>query len=110
MNARGRRKTAADAWLADPPATLTRRTNTRVRSIALREERAAGIVAAGIVVDSPAGLETIRARRDVILCSGAAETAALLMRSGIGPAEVLREAGVDAESMHLEWGRGWRIT
>lgn len=90
MNARGRRVTAADAFLADAPATLVRKPNTRVRSLVFRDDRAVGIVA-----ESPEGLETFHGQQDVILCSGAAQTASLLMRSGIGPAEVLRAAGVE---------------
>ncbi|WP_164101211.1 GMC family oxidoreductase [Candidatus Laterigemmans baculatus] len=90
MNACGRRVTAADAFLADAPETLLRITNTRVRSLVLEEN---GV--RGIVVDSPAGEQTLRADREVILCSGTAQTAHLLMQSGIGPAEVLRAAGVE---------------
>lgn len=92
MNTRGRRVTAADAWLADPPSRLARKTNARVRSILLRDNRAVGIV-----VDTSQGVEMIHANRDVILCSGASQTAGLLMHSGIGPAEVLRKAGVECQ-------------
>jgi choline dehydrogenase len=37
----------------------------------------------------------VRARREVIVSAGAVATPALLMRSGIGPAEVLRAHGID---------------
>lgn len=63
---------------------LTVRGDTPVERVLLRDGRAIGVVAAG---------ETITAR-EVILCAGAPMTAALLLRSGIGPAEELRDAGV----------------
>ncbi|MDF2916313.1 GMC oxidoreductase [Microbacterium sp. NPDC086615] len=46
--------------------------------------------AVGVVV----GVRRIGARRDIILSCGAIDTPALLMRSGIGPAAVLEEAGI----------------
>ena len=34
-----------------------------------------------------------RARREIVLCAGAIETPAILMRSGVGPSHVIKEAG-----------------
>ncbi|MCR2817483.1 FAD-dependent oxidoreductase [Microbacterium sp. zg.Y1090] len=50
--------------------------------------------AVGVRVRTPQGTRELRARREVIVCCGAIDSPALLMRSGIGPAAVLKEAGV----------------
>lgn len=52
--------------------------------------------AVGVVVRSSDGdRQELRARREIIVCCGAIDSPALLMRSGIGPAAVLTEAEVD---------------
>src|SRR5262245_25271745 len=50
--------------------------------------------AAGIRCERKGRIETIRARREVILAAGAIGSPHILQLSGIGPAEVLRAAGV----------------
>jgi choline dehydrogenase-like flavoprotein len=43
---------------------------------------------------------------EVVLCAGAVGTPRILLRSGIGPADALRSAGVDVHA-DLPVGRGW---
>ena len=89
----GRRCSAAVAYLR--PAR--RRPNLRIvtraatRSVILEGRRAVGVVYA-----DAAGRERVaRARREVILCTGALGSPHLLMLSGIGPAEHLKEYGIE---------------
>lgn len=87
----GRRVTVADAWLT--PAVrgrqnLTILTGTQVRRLAID-----GTSVQRLEVVGPQGVFEIVAKT-VILCAGSLESPALLMRSGIGPQEVLAAAGV----------------
>ncbi len=50
-----------------------------------------GLRAKGVTVDTG---RTLEARRSVVLCAGAVRTPQLLMLSGIGPAEHLRDLGI----------------
>jgi choline dehydrogenase len=54
-------------------------------------------VAAGVEVQTPTGTRVIHARREVIVSAGTIATTNLLMKSGIGPGEVLKAAGVKVE-------------
>jgi choline dehydrogenase len=89
----GRRCSAADAYL--PPAVrasrpnLTIRTGALVTSVVIEGERAAGVT-----VRSEGAEETVRAENEVILSAGAIGSPQLLMLSGIGPADDLREHGI----------------
>jgi choline dehydrogenase len=89
----GRRCSAADAYL--PPSVragrsnLTIQTGTLVTGILIEGGRAAGVTIRQQGTD-----ETIRAEAEVILSAGAIGSPQLLMLSGIGPAEELREHGI----------------
>jgi len=69
---------------------LTVRTRVNVARVLISGGRAAGVE-----VITPAGRETIRAAREVILCAGVFGSPQLLMLSGLGPAAHLREHGID---------------
>jgi choline dehydrogenase len=89
---RGRRWSAADAYLH--PAM--RRPNLTVRTGALATRVIVeGGRATGVEYRSGGRVHTVRANREVVLSGGAINTPQLLMLSGIGPAEHLREVGVD---------------
>jgi choline dehydrogenase len=88
----GRRCSAADAYLR-PAATrpnLTVETQSTATRIVVTDGRAAGVR----YLQRGAERE-VRARREVVLCAGAIKSPQLLMLSGIGPAEHLREHGID---------------
>ncbi len=90
---RGRRMSAADAFLA--PArkrpTLTIQPGAHVERVLLENGRATGVRYAHDGL-----LATARAEREVVLSAGAYGSPQLLMLSGIGPAKHLREHGIDA--------------
>ena len=83
----GRRSSAAQAYLrpARGRANLTVRTGVTVRRLRVEGMRATG-------VETATG--SLRARRGVVLAAGAIGSPRLLMLSGIGPADHLREVGV----------------
>ena len=88
----GRRWSAADGWLrpALKRANLEVMTKAQVLGVELNGTRATGVrVKAG-----RSGDKVIRGG-EVILSAGAINSPQLLQLSGIGPADVLREAGVD---------------
>ncbi|MGH3897209.1 MAG: GMC family oxidoreductase [Pseudonocardiaceae bacterium] len=57
----------------------------------------AGKQATGVAYLDSTSLQhgTVKARREVILCAGAIDTPKLLMLSGVGPVEHLRDIGID---------------
>jgi len=85
----GRRQSVADAYLSTRPKNLTIVTNALACSLVIEGGRAAGVTyrANGIQ-------ETVRAGAEVILAAGAVGSPQLLMLSGIGPADHLREHGI----------------
>lgn len=88
---KGRRWSAANAYLK--PAL--KRSNCDlvtgfVRKIVVEDGRAVGVE-----VERGGRIETIHARREVILAASSINTPKILMLSGIGPAQHLSEHGVD---------------
>jgi len=89
---KGRRWSTADAYLrpALSRPNLTVRTCAQVTRVTFDGTRATGVA----YVDK--GTErTVRATAEVVLCGGAVNSPQLLMLSGVGPAEHLRELGID---------------
>jgi choline dehydrogenase len=89
---RGRRWSAADAYLhpAMQRPNLTVRTGALTTRVLIEGGRANGVE-----YRSGGRVHTARARREVVLSGGAINTPQLLLLSGIGPADHLREVGVD---------------
>jgi choline dehydrogenase len=89
---RGRRWSSADAYLhpARQRPNLTVRTGALTTRVLVSGGRATG-------VEYRAGgrVHTVHATREVVLSGGAINSPQLLMLSGIGPADHLREVGVD---------------
>jgi choline dehydrogenase len=83
---RGRRRSAADAYLR--PAlrrpNLTLRTDAHATRVVVEGRRAVGVEVAG---------EVVRAR-EVVLCGGTVNSPQLLLLSGIGPREELERHGI----------------
>jgi choline dehydrogenase len=89
---RGRRWSAADAFLRP----VAKRTNLRVQTGALVDRLVIeGGVARGVRFRLGDRFFTAKARGEVILSSGAIGSPAILQRSGVGDAEVLRGIGVE---------------
>ena len=90
----GRRFSAADAYLrpAMSRPNLEVRTRATVLGLELDGERVLGVS----LRRGRGGVELVRARREVLLSAGAIGSPQLLLLSGIGPADELRAAGVQA--------------
>ncbi len=87
---KGRRWSSANAYLH--PA-LKRSNCTLIRGLARRVVVDEGR-ATGVEITRRGAIETIRARREVILAASSINSPKLLMLSGIGPAEHLAEHGI----------------
>ena len=88
----GARQSAADAYLLP---VLDRPNLDVVTDALVRRVLVIGGTATGIEFSHRGESRFVRATRDVVLAAGAIGTPQLLMVSGIGPAEHLRDAGVD---------------
>ncbi|TMM09447.1 MAG: hypothetical protein E6G00_10275 [Actinobacteria bacterium] len=89
---RGRRWSAADAFLhpvKDRPR-LELQTGATVRRVLIDSGRATGVE-----YEVEGSARTARADREVIVSAGAYNSPQLLMLSGVGPADHLREVGVE---------------
>jgi choline dehydrogenase len=88
----GRRISAAEAFLVPSVrarANFALRPNTIVRRITFRNRRVSGVE-----VQGPGGVETIATER-VVLCAGAINTPAVLLRSGVGPRADVERIGCE---------------
>ena len=87
-----RRSSTATAYLkpAEARANLTVETDALASRILIENE-----TAVGVEVQQGGNSRQFRARREVIVASGAIGSPRLLMLSGIGPADHLRSIGVD---------------
>ncbi len=90
---KGRRSSTASAYLrpALKRPNLTLKTHVHATRVVLDKKRAIGVTYA----DRRGAVATAEADREVILCGGAYNSPHLLMLSGIGPADHLREHGVE---------------
>lgn len=89
------RVSSSVAWLdaatrARP--NLTIRTGMTVRSLDLRDGRACGVTL--VPTGQPQAAAVSETAREVILCAGALQSPALLMRAGIGDAKALEKWGI----------------
>ena len=95
MMRNGVRSSAASAYLAPVRGRSNLRvlTRSRVRRILIENRRAVGVE-----LESDRGVETIRARREVLLCGGTVASPQLLLLSGIGDARALGALGISVSS------------
>src|SRR5207244_438577 len=88
----GRRWSAADAFLspARKRSNLTVATNAHSRRVVIERGRAVGVE-----YEAAGARQTARAEREVILSAGTYGSPQLLMLSGVGPPDHLREHGIE---------------
>ncbi len=100
---RGARWSCADAYLKPVlyRPNLTLHTGATVRRVLIEAGRAVGVE----FDDASGRRRTVRAAREVVLCAGAVNTPQLLMLSGIGDPDHLREFGIDVVRAAPEVGR-----
>jgi choline dehydrogenase len=89
----GERWSAARGYLAGAPDDVGQRVSiiadTLVDRVVFSGRRAVSVVAI-----HAGGTRQIRARREIVLCAGAFNSPAILIRSGIGPADDLKRLGI----------------
>lgn len=87
----GRRWSAANAYLK--PAL--KRENLRMMSCFARRVVFEGRKAIGVEIQRGDNIERVRARKEVVLAASSINTPKMLMLSGVGPGEHLREHGIE---------------
>ncbi|MFW2449196.1 MAG: GMC family oxidoreductase [Qipengyuania pacifica] len=92
---KGRRSSTAEAYLK--PAANRKNLQIVTEAVATRI-LFDGNVAVGVQYQSHGKERSVKARGEVIICAGALRTPKLLQLSGIGPAELLREHGINVVS------------
>ena len=92
----GRRRSAADAFLHPRHPDLTLMTGHEVDRIIFEKDAARGVV----FTDG----STLRATKGVVLSTGVIGSPAILMRSGIGPTDMLTSLGIDVVQDAAEVG------
>ncbi|MFV3413197.1 choline dehydrogenase [Pseudomonas nitroreducens] len=94
VTAQGRRASTARGYLdqARERPNLTIVTHALTDRILFSGKRAIG---ATYLHGNDNALKEVRARREVLVCSGAIASPQLLQRSGVGPASLLRDLGID---------------
>lgn len=98
----GRRVTVSEAWLTPSErarSNLTIMTGTLARSLELDGSKVTALEVVGPNGSVRIGADTL------VLSAGSLESPALLMRSGIGPEDVLKQAGVTCRVKSPELGR-----
>lgn len=100
---KGRRQSAATAFLrpVESRPNLTILTERTVNRVVFEDKRAVGVE---ILHDG--ATETIRVRREVILCGGAMASPGILERSGVGDAKRLENLGIVVVHDNPEVGEG----
>ena len=69
-------------------------TGAQVRRLLIERGADGALRCAGCEVQTPTGVETVHASRELTLCAGAIGTPQLLQLSGVGPGEVLHAQGI----------------
>ncbi|MFT6773188.1 MAG: choline dehydrogenase [Paracoccaceae bacterium] len=101
--ANGRRLLVSDMYLAPLIASgrVSIASDTRVARVLFSRWRAAGVE----LVDG----RRLRARGGVVLCAGAVETPAILLRSGVGPSDRLRALGIQVAADAPQVGENLQV-
>jgi choline dehydrogenase-like flavoprotein len=88
---RGRRVSTASTYLRPvmKRANLTVLTNTNTRRIIITNGRATGVE-----IQTDAGIQTLIANKEIVLCAGAFHSPHILLHSGIGDSDELNAAGI----------------